>query len=67
MGGAVGFHVFAFLLPGNDDIAGVPANVDDGAKVVRGGVVEVASPPLVRLDHAVPIVTSTSSSSESRR
>jgi hypothetical protein len=54
VGGAVGFHFFALLLPGNGDIASVPANVDDGAKVARGGVVEVASPLLVRLDCAVP-------------
>jgi hypothetical protein len=31
-------------LPGNDDIVGVPARVDDGAKVAHGGVVEVAAP-----------------------
>jgi hypothetical protein len=36
VGGAVGFHFFALLLPGNDDIAGVPASVDDSAEVVRG-------------------------------
>jgi hypothetical protein len=50
---AVGFCFFALLLPGNDDIAGVPASVDDGAKVARGGVVQVAAPLLVRLDRAV--------------
>jgi hypothetical protein len=27
-GGAVGFHFFALLPSGNDDIAGVPASVD---------------------------------------
>jgi hypothetical protein len=26
-------HFFTLLLPGNDDITSVPANVDDGAKV----------------------------------
>jgi hypothetical protein len=39
-GGAVGFHFFTFLLPGSDDIAGIPASVDDGMKVPwrsRGG------------------------------
>jgi hypothetical protein len=45
------------LLLGNDDIVSVPANIDDGAKVVHGGVVEVASPPLVCLDRAVPAFT----------
>jgi hypothetical protein len=40
-GGAVGFHFFTLLLPGNDDIAGIPASVDDGVKVARGGVVKV--------------------------
>jgi hypothetical protein len=30
VGGAVGFHFFTLLLPGNDDIVGVPASVDDG-------------------------------------
>jgi hypothetical protein len=39
VGGAVGFHFFTLLLPSNDDIAGVPPSVDDGAKVARGGVV----------------------------
>jgi hypothetical protein len=54
VGGAIGFHFFALLLPGNDDIMGVLASVDDGAKVTRGGVVEVAAPLLVHLDHVVP-------------
>jgi hypothetical protein len=54
LGGVVGFHFFALLLPGNDDIASVPTNIDDGAKVARGGVVEVAFPPLVRLYLTVP-------------
>jgi hypothetical protein len=53
VGGAVGFHFFALLLPSNDVIASVPANVDDGAKVAHGGVVEVAAPLLVCLDHVV--------------
>jgi hypothetical protein len=54
VGVALGFHFFTLLLPGNDDIASVSANIDDGAKVARGGVVEVASPPLVHLNRAVP-------------
>jgi hypothetical protein len=54
VGGAVGFHFFVLLLPSNDDFAGVPASVVDGAKVACGGVVEVASPLLVRLDRVVP-------------
>jgi hypothetical protein len=45
----VGFHFIALLLQGNDDTAGVPASVDDGAKVARGGVVDVAAPLLVRV------------------
>jgi hypothetical protein len=54
VGGAVGFHFFALLLPSNDDIVGVPGSVDDSAEVAGGGVVEVATPLLVRLDRAVP-------------
>jgi hypothetical protein len=53
VGGAVGFHFFTLQLLGNDDITGVPASVDDGAKVARGGVVEVAAPLQVRLHRAV--------------
>jgi hypothetical protein len=49
-GGAIGFHFFAFVLPGSDDIAGVPASVDDGTKITHGGVVEVTAPLLVHLD-----------------
>jgi hypothetical protein len=50
--GAVGFHFFMLLLRGNDDIAGVPTKIDDGMNVACGGVVEVATPLLVRLDRA---------------
>jgi hypothetical protein len=32
-GGAVGYQLFALLLPGNNYIAGVPASIDDGTKV----------------------------------
>jgi hypothetical protein len=32
----------------------VPVGVADGAKVARGGVVEVAAPLLVHLDGAMP-------------
>jgi hypothetical protein len=53
VGGAVGFDLFVLLPPGNDDVAGVLANVDDGAEVARGAVEEVALPRLVHLDHAV--------------
>jgi hypothetical protein len=74
MGGAVGFHFFALLLPANDDIASVPANIDDGVKVARGGVVEVACIDELRIDEltvflldVISIVTSTHSSSGSRR
>jgi hypothetical protein len=54
VGGVVGFHFFMLLLPGNDDIAGVPTSVDDSVKVARGGDVEVAAPLLVHLNHTVP-------------
>ncbi|RLM84726.1 hypothetical protein C2845_PM04G11550 [Panicum miliaceum] len=54
VGWAVGFRFFTLLLPSNDDIAGVPTSVDDGAKVARGGVTEVAAPLLVRLDCTAP-------------
>jgi hypothetical protein len=50
----VGFHFFALLLPGNDDIVGIPASIDDGLKVTRGEVMEVTAPLLVSLDGAVP-------------
>jgi hypothetical protein len=49
-------HFFALLLPGNDDIAGILASVNDGAEVACGGVVEVAAPLLVRLDRAVTVL-----------
>jgi hypothetical protein len=55
-GGAIGFHFFVLLLPGNDDIVGIPVSVDDGAKVAREGVVEVATPLLVHLDRVVPVL-----------
>jgi hypothetical protein len=54
VGGAVDFHFFALLLPGDDDVAGIPASIDDGAEVSRGTIIEVALPSLVLLDHAVP-------------
>jgi hypothetical protein len=54
VGGAVGFQFFMLLLRSNDDIAGVPTIVDDGVKVARGGVVEVAAPLLVCRHHTVP-------------
>jgi hypothetical protein len=54
MGGVVGFHIFELQLPRYDDVAGVPAGVDDSAEVARGGVVEVASPPLVHLTRVGP-------------
>jgi hypothetical protein len=53
-GGAVGFHFFALVPSGNDDIAGVPASVDDGSKVTSGEVMEVSPSLLVRLDGTVP-------------
>jgi hypothetical protein len=54
VGGVVCFRFFTLLLPGNDDIAGVPASFNDGTKVARGGVMEVAAPLLIRLDRVVP-------------
>jgi hypothetical protein len=54
VGGAMGFHFFALLLPGNDDIAGVSTSVDDGSKVTHGEVVEVTASLLVHLDGTVP-------------
>jgi hypothetical protein len=33
VGGAIGLHLVALLLPGDDDVAGVPAGVDDSAEV----------------------------------
>jgi hypothetical protein len=44
VGGAVGFHFFALLLPSNDDIVGILTSVDDGAEVACGAVVRVATP-----------------------
>jgi hypothetical protein len=49
----VGYHFFALLLPSNDDMAGIPANVEDSAEIAHGGVVEIAAPLLVHLDCAV--------------
>jgi hypothetical protein len=48
IGKAVGFHINVLLLPGDDDIASVPANVDDIAKIGRGEVIEVAKPMLLQ-------------------
>jgi hypothetical protein len=53
-GGAVGFHFFALLSPGNDDIACVLASVNDVSKVTHGEVVEVTTSLLVHLDGTVP-------------
>jgi hypothetical protein len=38
VGGSVGFDLFALLPLGNDNIAGIPTSVDDGAEVARGAV-----------------------------
>jgi hypothetical protein len=54
VGGAIGLHLVALLLPGDDDVAGIPAGVDDSVEVTCEGVVEVAAPLLVCLDCAVP-------------
>jgi hypothetical protein len=50
------FHFFALLLPRDDDIAGVPASIDDGLKVTCGEVLEVTASLLVRLDSTVPVL-----------
>jgi hypothetical protein len=42
VGWVVGFHFDVFLLPGDDDVASVSANVDDIAEIGCGGVVKVA-------------------------
>jgi hypothetical protein len=47
------FHFSTLLLPDNDDIAGVPASVDDGSNVTRGEVMEVMASLLVGLDGSV--------------
>jgi hypothetical protein len=52
VGGTVGLHFDTFLLLGNDDVAGVPANVDDIVEISRGEVVEVAR--LMLLQRALP-------------
>jgi hypothetical protein len=42
VGGAVGLHLIALLLPGNYDIASVLVGVDDSAEVACGAVLEVS-------------------------
>jgi hypothetical protein len=56
VGGSVGFHFYALLLPGNDNIVDIPANTGDSAEVTHGGVIEVATPLLVCLNGAVPAI-----------
>jgi hypothetical protein len=47
VGGAVGLHLVALLLPSDDDFVGVPAGVDDSAEVACGAVIEVGRLMLV--------------------
>jgi hypothetical protein len=47
VGRAVGLHHIVLLLPGDDDVVGVLAGVDDSAEVACGAVVEVARLVLV--------------------
>jgi hypothetical protein len=47
VGGAIGLHLVVLLLPGDDDVAGVPTNIDDSAEVACGAVIEVARLMLV--------------------
>jgi hypothetical protein len=42
IGGAVDFHFDMLLLPGDNDVASVPANIDSIAVVGHGEVVKVA-------------------------
>jgi hypothetical protein len=49
IGGTVSFYLDTLLLPGDDDIASVPADVDDVVEVSRGEVVEVAGLVLLPL------------------
>jgi hypothetical protein len=49
IGGIVGFYLDTLLLPGDDDIAGVLADVGDVAEICRGEVVEVAGLVLLSL------------------
>lgn len=60
VGGAVAFFCNALLLPGDDDVMGVTAGIDDIAEIGCGEVVEVSSIvgvagflPLL-LHHALP-------------
>jgi hypothetical protein len=41
IGSAVGFHFDVLLLPGDDDIASVPANIDDIVEIGCRQVVEL--------------------------
>jgi hypothetical protein len=41
VGGTVGFYLDTLLLPGDNDIASVPADVDDVAEIGHEEVVEV--------------------------
>jgi hypothetical protein len=54
VGGAVGLHFDAFLLPGNDDVGGVPTKVDDVVEISGGEVVEVVG--LMMLQRVLPCV-----------
>jgi hypothetical protein len=53
VGGAVGLHLIAPLLSGDDDIAGVPAGVNDSAEVACGAIVEVSRMILVLFWYAM--------------
>jgi hypothetical protein len=54
VGGAVGLHLVVLLLPGDDDVAGVSAIVDDSVEVACGAVIEVARLMLVLFWYALP-------------
>jgi hypothetical protein len=55
VGGLVGLHLVTLLLLGDDDVVGVPAGVDDSAKVACGVVVEAAKLVLVLFWYALPV------------
>lgn len=54
MGGVVGFDFFALLSPSDDDIASIPANVDDCLKIASGRIMEVTASLMVHLRCATP-------------
>jgi hypothetical protein len=54
VGGAVGLHLVTLLVPGDDDIVGILAGIDNSVEVTFGAVVEVARLMLVLFWYALP-------------